>query len=322
MKIVEINREELNNFIAKEKHSQFLQSWEWGEFQEKMGSKIYRLGIIDNGEILGLGTLIKKALPFGKCYFYCPRGPVTLNVEHITHNEVMDKIFLEIKNISEKENCIFLRLESQFKIQNSKFKISQTIDVQPSKTLILDLDKTEEELLKNMHQKTRYNIRLAKKKGVKIREGSLEDFEKFWQIMEETKERDKFGLHNKDYYKKMIEINSIKLFLAYYQNKVIAGNIISFFGDTVTYVHGASSNEFRNVMAPYLLQWEVIKFARNKGYKYYDFYGIDEKKWPGVTRFKKGFSDNIIEYLGTFDLAYSKLWYNVYKVIRKLRRSL
>ena len=134
----------------------------------------------------------------------------------------------------------------------------------------------------------------------------------------------------------MLETDFIKLYLAEFdpsipqsdseqassgqERKIIAGNIVSFFGNTATYVHGASSNEYRNVMAPYLLQWEVIKIVQEKGYKYYDFYGIDEKKWPGVTRFKLGFSGNIVEYPGTFDLAFDNLWYNMYKVLRKIRR--
>ena len=95
-----------------------------------------------------------------------------------------------------------------------------------------------------------------------------------------------------------------------------------------SYVHGASANEFRNVMAPYALQWEVIKLAKQKNCKYYDFNGIDEKKWPGVTRFKMGFArfesarqgGEVVEYPGTFDMVFDNLWYNVYKLIRRIRR--
>jgi lipid II:glycine glycyltransferase (peptidoglycan interpeptide bridge formation enzyme) len=114
----------------------------------------------------------------------------------------------------------------------------------------------------------------------------------------------------------------ISLYLVYYKNQVIAGNIVSFFGDTVTYVHGASSYEHRRVMAPYLLQWQVIKKAKEKGYRHYDFYGIDEEKWPGITRFKKGFGGEGIKYPGTYDLILNKKWYYVYKTLRYIRRKL
>jgi len=373
----------LDAFISSQAHSQFLQSWEWGEFQEKMGSQVIRIGIENGKGMIAAATLIKKALPLGRSYFYCPRGPIMnfefsisnfesiLNDEISKGNKIFDLLVDEIYRIAKKEKVIFFRFEPSFKIQNhglseaegSKIKIIKTIDIQPSKTTILGLTKSEEELLKGMHQKTRYNIRLAEKRGVTIREGSSNDFEEFWNLMSETKERDGFRLHGKEYYWKMMEIcdqgavisertnnntgspitsfNSsktclaleprrtrradhrlpeIKMFLAEYNGKIIAANIVGFFGDTVTYMHGASSNEYRNVMAPYLIQWEVIKQAKKMGYKHYDFYGIDEKKWPGVTRFKKGFGGFEKEYPGTFDMIFNGKWYNIYRFIRSIRR--
>jgi lipid II:glycine glycyltransferase (peptidoglycan interpeptide bridge formation enzyme) len=86
-------------------------------------------------------------------------------------------------------------------------------------------------------------------------------------------------------------------------------------------MHGASASKYRNVMAPYLLQWHAIKLAKNLGYKYYDFYGVDEDKWPGVTRFKKGFGGREVNYPGTFDLIFNRRWYSVYRMVRKARRT-
>ena len=188
-----------------------------------------------------------------------------------------------------------------------------------------------------MHQKTRYNLRLAEKKGVTVREARNDEFEVLWELMRNTCERDGFRLHGKEYYREMLKSdlgvvisdsdNSnhqsliIKLFFAEYEGKVIAANIIAFFGDTVTYVHGASADKYRNVMAPYLLQWHCIKTAKEQGYKYYDFYGIDENKWPGVTRFKKGFGGEELQYPGTFDAVFGEGWYNMYKALRWVRRK-
>jgi len=187
---------------------------------------------------------------------------------------------------------------------------------------MLDLKKSKEELLSDMHQKTRYNIRLAKKKGVEIIEGGADDFDDFWNLINKTADRDRFRIHTKEYYKKMLSVDFVKIFFAKFAGKIIATGIFSFYGDTVTYMHGASDNEHRNVMAPYLLQWELITRAKEKGFKYYDFYGIDDKKWPGVTRFKKGFGGFEKRYPGTFDMVFSQIWYNVYNILRKIKRLL
>jgi len=351
MKLVELNQEQLNNFASAQKCSQFLQSYEWSVFQESVGQKIFRFGVEADGEIVAVISFIKKNIGAGKSYFYCPRGPLfksatvsyAARVGVFPDGEMRLKllkfIFSEIKKIASKENSLFLRFDPVDSLQigmAAAGKIRKTIDVQPSKTLILDLSKSEDDLLKEMHQKTRYNIRLAEKKGVTIREAGADEFDKFWALMNETVERDGFRLHDKEYYRKMLqnsklEIDSkfkiqnskliIRLYFAEYEGRVIAANIINFFGDMVTYVHGSSSDQDRNVMAPYLLQWEIIKQAKLLGYKHYDFYGIDETKWPGVTRFKKGFGGQEKTYPGTFDVIFNNFSYRIYQTLRWLRRK-
>ena len=190
----------------------------------------------------------------------------------------------------------------------------------------MDLDKGEEELLKSMHQKTRYNIRLADKKGVKIKfNKSDKDLDSFWQLLQETTNRDKFSAHSKSYYQEMLSLDNVYLALAEYEGEVLAANIIMPWGNTTTYLHGASSNKFRNVMAPYLLQWETIKKAKKEGFQYYDFWGIapegssKEKSWAGITRFKRGFGGKEIKYLGTYDFIVNSFWYRLYELVRKFR---
>jgi len=310
-------KDELSNFLSKQPSSQFLQAWQWGEFHQNLGSKVRRLVVKKGDNILAAASLIKKSLPMGKSYFYCPRGPI------IDFRLPIELLFDEIKELAKKENVMFMRFEPQAEVKSNKFRIIKTLDIQPSQTVILDLKNREDELLNAMHQKTRYNIRLAEKKGVEIVSASLDNFDDFWKLMGETKERDNFRLHGIDYYQEMLKLdnNFIKLFFAKYQNKNIATAIVSWFGDTVTYMHGASSDSNRNVMASYLLQWEIAREAKAKGFKHYDFYGIDGQKWPGVTRFKKGFSGKEVNYPGTFDLVFDSGWYNVYKMIRKVRRT-
>lgn len=342
MRLIDINKEQLNEFLSKQEHVQFLQSWEWGEFQETAGNKIFRFGVEDEGKLVDVITLIKKRLFFGFGYFFAPR---CFNFQlSITHYELL---FEKIKELAKKEKCIFLRFEpiKKLEIRNKKYQIIETIPLQPKKTLILDISKSEEEILKQMHSKTRYNIRLAERNGVETQfvasmDNAKEDFEEFWKIMQETNERDGFRLHSKEYYQKMLfniqysisnnhSISNnkysntdllIKLIVAKYQNKIIAGNIVAFFGDTATYVHGASANEQRNLMATYALQWQSIKEAKARGCRYYDFFGIDENKWPGVTRFKRGFGGEEVNYPGTFDIMFDSVLYKMYNLLRWMRR--
>jgi len=341
MEVVEIkDKNQLDDFLAKQKHSQFLQAWLWGDFQEKVAGKVFRLGVEEEGKLMAAAAVVKKILPMGKNYFYCPRGPVIgCRMSDVGCRMSAESLFYEIKELARKEGAMFLRFEPEVELKLENWQIEKTLDVQPSKTLILDLNKSEDELLAGMHQKTRYNIRLAEKKGVRLEEAGIESFDKFWELMGQTSDRDDFRLHGIDYYKEMIKLDHrqggasgtggtggtgkdfIKLFFAKYKGKAIAAGIFSFFGNTATYMHGASSDENRNLMAPYSLQWEAIKLAKAKGYKYYDFFGIDEKKWPGITRFKKGFGGKEKKYPGTFDLAFDPGWYSVYKMVRKVRRT-
>lgn len=321
------NKQEFDKFVSSQNKSQFLQSWNWGEFQSVVGQSIERLVIEDDDKIVGTVMLIVKNIKMGQGYYYCPRGPIF--VDELS-DEKKKIAFEQLLLQTSKSKNIFLRFEPKDNLASDKFVINQTIDIQPKLTIMLDLDKTEDELLVDMHQKTRYNIRLAQKKGVEIVEGGEADFESFWKLMTDTTQRDVFRAHSRGYYEKMLNSLSgkigdkenlvFKLYIAKYDGQVIASMLVAFFGDTVTYVHGASGNVNRQVMAPFLLQWQVIKLAKENGYKYYDFYGIDENKWPGVTRFKKGFGGFEESWPGTFDIIFSSAKYYFYEIFRKIRR--
>ena len=325
MQIIKItDKKQLNDFVSSGTHAQFLQSFEWGEFQKEVSGVIWLIGVIeDDGRLIASAKLVKKQLPMGKSYFYCGRGPIIRDMNRA--KVIANELFNTIKDLAVDEGVMFLRFEPiyEFNVLDFSFPIFQTIDVQPSQTLILDLTKSEEEILQAMHQKTRYNIRLAEKKGVKIVEAGADRFEEFWQLLTSTGDRDDFNLHGRGYYQAMLKMDKsfVKLLFAEYQGKPLAGNLVIFFGDTATYIHGGSSNDNREVMAPYAMQWHTIKLAKQAGFKYYDFHGIDETKWPGVTRFKMGFGGQIVKYPGTFDLVYDEAWYNIYKMIRKVRRT-
>lgn len=326
LSLVNPTKEELNDFLITKKQTSFLQSFEWGEFQKKYGFPVKRFLIQKEKKTLAGITLIQKKIGFNYSYLYSPHGPI---FKEALNEQEKEKVFLFF--ISElKEKNIFLRFEPDKNLSFLKKPLFQkTINLQPAKSIFLNLNLTEEKLLNNMHQKTRYNLRLAQKKGVAIFESNQDNLNDFIHLLKETSQRDNFNLHPLNYYQTMIRsINNeikekelaIKLLYARYNKKIIATGLFSFFGDTATYLHGASSNKSREVMAPYLLQWEAIKIAQKNHFSFYDFYGIDEKKWPGVTRFKKGFGGEIINLPGTFDLVFNQTFYLGYKLIRKINR--
>ena len=283
----------------------FLQSAQWQEFQKALGRRTWRLHKV---------LVIKHDLPLGKNYLYSPRPSVM---------SVAGQSFLnDVKKIAEEEKSIFLKVEPdrEFRISNFEFRKSPK-RLQPQRTIILDITKSGDDLLKQMHQKTRYNIRLAQKKNVAVEQDNGQ-VEKFLELSKQTAQRDKFYLHPQDFYRGMIKVlgpsGMVKLFLAKRQGRIIAANLVCFFGKTAYYLHGASDYNFRNLMAPYLLQWQAILQAKELGCEQYDFWGIDENKWPGVTRFKRGFNGHEITHPGAFDLIFRPIWYQIYQLARKI----
>jgi len=330
MNLAEIeNKQKWNTFVKQVSPNRFSQSWEWGEFQESRGFKVKRLALLKENDFMAGASFVEHKLMFGLKYWYAPGGPV-FNQE--SGKKEKKEFFNLIKAETGKAGkIIFLRLEPEKEFPEIGFRLEETCENQPSRSLVLNLTRPGEKILAEMHQKTRYNIRLALRKGVAVREASSGEFQKWWEIMRQTGKRDGFRIHPCEHYEKMLKFPQqetsqkdlkIKLYLAEYEGKVIAGNIVAFFGDTVTYLHGASTYEDRKLMAPYALQWRLLEKARSRGYGYYDFYGINEEKWPGVTRFKKGFGGEEVNYPGTFDLIFDKKWYNIYKILRKIRRML
>jgi len=336
MKLQLLNQEQLNGFASAQVRSQILQSWEWGEFQKNPDSsearQVWRFGVTGKSDqLMAAAQIIEHLLPLKKSYLYCPRGPI-INPALSAEEKVsaLQLILSKVRDLtiatSQREE-VFFRFEPAFNI--SVFKSSNlknTKPTQPADTLILDLELSEKQLLSQMHQKTRYNIRLAEKHGVNIKIG--ENFAQVWPLFEQTAKKDNFNLHPKNYYQKMLEtVPMIKLWQAEHKGSVVAAGLVGYFGDTATYLHGASDYQQRSLMAPYLLHWEIIKNARQNNIKYYDFHGIaltEDRRhpWFGLSRFKKGFGGNIINYPGTFDFIYQTGWYQLYQLFRKINRVL
>lgn len=290
--------------------SSFLQSPEWEEFQQAVGRKTWRVrGVL----------IIRHDLPFGFNYLYSPRPDL--------EEDDLREFLKGAEEVAAGEKSIFLKIEpgaGNTGFFNKSGFIKSKKEIQPSETVILDLTQSEQEILDRMHEKTRYNIRLAQKHGIEIKELG-DGFDPVWEIFRETAERDKFSLHPRSYYEKMVEVlkpaGLLKIFGAFYKNELIAANIMIFYEGRVTYLHGASVYDQRNLMAPYALHWFLIKEAKAKGYKEYDFWGISEK-YAGVSRFKKGFGGQEVGYPGSFDCVSNPLWYNLYRMGSKFKSAI
>jgi lipid II:glycine glycyltransferase (peptidoglycan interpeptide bridge formation enzyme) len=300
----------------------FLQTTEWLEFQKSIGRKVWRF---DDGKVVA--NIIQHDLPFGMNYLYIPHGPEIL-FEQISggiKNELA-QFTAYLKNLAREQKSIFIKIEPLDDkvpevLHDFKFKKSAK-EIQPHRSVVVDLNQSEEELLGAMHHKTRYNIKVAEKAGIKA--NPSDDAEAFLKLLGKTAKRDKFLPHEAGYYRKLLEFFSqdknlkADLLLASHEGRPVAGAMILSAGDTCYYLHGASDYNYRAMMAPYALHWEIIKYLRAHNFKHYDFWGIDASKWPGITRFKLGWGGRQVEYPGSFDFSIRPFWFLIYKVLRKI----
>ena len=326
-----------NKIVAAQPHSPFLQSYEWGEFQKSVGQNVERLVFYHEKKISAVVQIFIYALGGGLSYFSVPHGPIGELAASQT-----DDLQREIQKIQKRTKSIFLRWEPK-KESNSFFlcrKQRKAKSIQPRTTLIIELHKTEQALLDGMHPKTRYNIRVAGKHGVEIRVDdavSSKVQNDFLLLLKETARRDHFHLHEEAYYRKLLESFQkklqdqqskpfIRLYTAWVDNQMLAGGIVLFFGDTATYLHGASSLQQRNVMAPHALHWHILQEAKKLGYQYYDFWGIAENyvashPWAGLTRFKKGFGGTVTAYPPARDCIFSPFLYTLYVIAKATHKT-
>jgi lipid II:glycine glycyltransferase (peptidoglycan interpeptide bridge formation enzyme) len=313
-----------------------LQSYAWGEFREKTGLKVIRKGVFDGNKfILPLQVSIHP-LPGGFNIGYFPKGPMP------------DELQLEtLRTIGQENNCLMIKLEPNVGSATTESKNTHAWEsinhfllqrgLKPGRPLFtkhtfqLDLTKPETSLLKNMHSKTRYNLRLAERRGVKVVvDNSQPTFEWFLKLLfEETVKRQGFYAHTPDYFKTMWQTleprGMIKLLRADHGGKVLAVFMAMIFNKTIYYPYGASTREAKNLMAPNLLMWELIRFGKNQGCQNLDMWGAlgpnpsPRDPWFGFHRFKSGYGAKLIEFIGTYDLVLNPGIYPFYRLADKAR---
>ncbi|MBU2595576.1 peptidoglycan bridge formation glycyltransferase FemA/FemB family protein [Patescibacteria group bacterium] len=340
MKIIEAKAGILplwEDFNKKSRYSSFLQSFAWGDFQKTEKIDNFRLALEETrlkggfdakAHLVGIAQIFKHPLPLGKSYLYIPHGPII--DEKIDEEEALNLWFEKIKEIAKNEKSIFLLAEPKQNLDQIQILKKSSKHIQAETTLILDLSRTKAEILGQMKSKTRYNIGLAKRKGVRIHlSKNLDDISIFIDLAKETSKRDEFRLHPSSYYRQMFKNLSdkemIELLLARYKKKWIAAILIVYYGDMATYLHGASDYEHRYLMAPNLLQWVAIRRAKKRGCKKYDFWGVTKSSdpdhhWAGFSRFKFSFAPNTsaTEYPGPYEYIFSPISTLGYKTIQRI----
>ncbi|MEA1910039.1 MAG: peptidoglycan bridge formation glycyltransferase FemA/FemB family protein [Patescibacteria group bacterium] len=330
----EIDQPIWDHFITKQPGGSILQSWAWGEFHRALGNKVWRFSVTENGETINQLLVIKLPLRFNYNIFYAPRGLVLGGTLPAQKQHLSTKLIVDhLKKIAKDEDVIFFRTDPPVSPNNTSVLstyrslgfLKAPKSTQPKAIWQLDISPQSKNLLMQMKQKTRYNIRLAEKRGVDIKLNSATENIDIWlKLIKETSTRDKFLPHSDEYYKKQAEILSdsglLDLFIAYKNNRPLAASLVSFYGDTATYLHGASSNLDRASQAPYLMHWEIIKAAKEHGTNIYDFGGITTKEnhpWTGITRFKTGFGGKKEEYVGNLELPLHPQLFKLYQLLTR-----
>lgn len=320
----QISLETWKEFIAQQPNPHILQTAEWGELKRGFGWDVAR---IISGDV-GVQILFRK-LPLGFTVAYCPK-PVIGN-----WGLVSSEFWDEVDKVCKKKRAVFLKIEPDSweteapSITNYQSPITiSKHNIQPPRTIIIPLEGTGDEILARMKQKCRYNVRLAEKKGITVR--AWDDLDGFHRMMTVTGGRDGFGVHSLEYYKKAYDLfhptGMADILVAEYEGKPLAALMVFALGARAYYLYGASTDEERNRMPTYLLQWRAMQWARERGCTEYDLWGVpdaDEETleaqfesrsdglW-GVYRFKRGFGGEVKRVAQALDRVYLRPLYWAY----------
>lgn len=320
-----------------------LQSWAWGEFKSRWGWQMmpHLLTVAENkAEPLAAAMVLKRPLPRTPyCILYAPKGPLF----DYTDRNLRQTVLAELEKLAKRERAIFIKVDPEIAhryggLDGTEERLSptgmQTLrtlqergwqfsddQIQFRNTVEINVQATDDELLSAMKSKTRYNIRLAGRKGITVRQGTPADYPMLADMYAQTAERDGFTIRPLDYYldawQSFHQAGMGQALIAEYETQPIAAVYLVRYGNRVLYMYGASTNEERNRMPTYLLQWEAIVWAREQGCQIYDFWGapnefVEEDSMWGVWRFKRGFAGQVMYHLGAWDYTPRPLLYWAY----------
>lgn len=329
---------EWDEFVANHPHGSLLQTTHWAQLKNRFGWSSHRVWLRRDGELVAGAQVLFRSAALGLVRFgYIPHGPLV----DWENQEQVDVLLNQIDFAAYERRAGILKMEPllwQEEMPAPRWRelcgqndcVPDTDTVQPPRTLVVDLRPSEHEILMAMKSKTRYNIRLAGRKDVQVRQGTAEDLPLFNQLMQVTGEREAFGVHDPRYYRDAYELfapDHVALFFAEYEGEPLASIMVFALGDTAYYLFGASSNEERQRMPTYAVQWAAMRWARERGCKQYDLWGVpdypedkleeaftqrNDGLW-GVYRFKRGFGGELRRTVGAADRVYNQLFYRLYK---------
>jgi peptidoglycan pentaglycine glycine transferase (the first glycine) len=337
VRVTEVTERNLwNEALLKLPYNHVLQSYEWGQFKAKYGWTPLRLQFFEeeDGRIRAAASVLRRKLPhLPLCVMYVPKGPAL----DYGDEELLKRVLSTLEDVARRYHAIFIKIDPDVCLEDHRSTAAQVIATleshgwQPSSeqiqfrnTILIDLTREEDELLKAMKSKTRYNVRLAGRRGVKVRLGGLADLPLFYEMYVETSTRDEFIVRPFVYYRHawqaFIEVNLAQLFIAEYEGRPLAGLILFRFGNKVWYMYGASRDLHRNLMPNHLLQWAAIRWAKAQGCTVYDMWGapdIQDESDPlwGAYKFKEGFGGQFVRHIGAYDYPIARFFYWLYATI-------
>jgi peptidoglycan pentaglycine glycine transferase (the first glycine) len=327
-----------------------LQTSRWARLKSAFGWESlfvpFRAGPALKEPLLGGSSLLLHRLPWGSRLAYVPRGPVV----HWDTPEYVSALFVVLRETCLKQRVAVLKIEPELPdtaeiaalLTASGFQRSPQ-RVQPLSTIHVALDGDDEAILARMKPKWRYNIRLAERKGVTVREGTLADLPAIQALMDATGVRDGFGVHNLTYHAAATELfvpaGMMTWLLATHAGRLLAAIAVFALGKMAWYMWGASSDEDRNLMPNHALQWAAMRWAKARGSTVYDLWGIPDEvgadpdayqegeSWGqgglwGVYRFKQGFGGKIVRYTGAWDMPISRVGYGLYRLALRVRKNM
>ena len=332
---VDVSPDEWDQFVQVSSGAHVLQSGPWGDLKAAFGWDAARLGLVDDGRLVAGGQILFKKLVGGLTQLaYVPRGPVV----DWADRRLVTMLLTAMAQQARARGALVLSIEPDLLdgTGNQELLVSYGLvpsplgSVQPQRTIMVDIGGEEEGVLAAMKSKTRYNIRLAGRKGVTVRSGSEADLPVFNRLMAETAERDSFGVHIPEYYRQAYRLFSargwVSLLLAEAEGEPVAALMAFALGSRAWYFFGASGDAHREKMPNYLLQWEAMRWARSRGCEEYDMWGVPDEEledleegfthrrdglW-GVYRFKRGFGGRLVRTVGAWDLPLRTGSYRLY----------
>jgi lipid II:glycine glycyltransferase (peptidoglycan interpeptide bridge formation enzyme) len=345
MRVVEIAEpQEWDQSLLDLPNPHILQSWAWGAVKSRHGWSATRLLFQEEGRTVAAASVLERQLPrLPVSILYVPKGPIL----DWKDAGLAERIMVELEHLVRRRRALFLKIDPDVYYQDDVLlavaggratnagEMARTLhargwrlsddQIQFRNTVLLDLVPPEDELLAAMKSKTRYNVRLAMRRGVTVVEGTTdEDLEVFYRLYAETAQRDGFLIRPPEYYRdawgSFLEAGLARLLLAEFKGEAVAGLVLFAFGATAWYMYGASSNRHRKHMPNQLLQWEAIRQARSAGCRLYDLWGapdeLDESDpmW-GVVRFKLGLGGQLVQGLGAWDFPVTRAGYRFYTAI-------